>query len=173
MAYPDELLSEGEEVRVHSHPHGKMLIGPVIVLAVVLGGGGWLAVLADGLDQPWRKVALIAIGGLALVLVLWGVLPACVRWRTTHFIVTTERLIVRAGVIKRTGIDIPMARISSVQFRHSVVVRMFCYGTLSNECASDEPVTCDDIPRVELVHNESYQQVGHEPSDDDYRTERE
>lgn len=174
MAYPDELLSADEHVEVHSHPHGKMLIGPVIVLLVVLGGGGWLAMLANDLEQPWRKVGLIAIGVVAVVLLLWLVLPPFVRWRTTHFIVTTDRLIVREGVIKRTGIDIPMRRISSVQFSHSVIDRMFGCGTLSIESASEEPVKFDDIPRVEWVHNQIYQQVGHDPyAEHDYLTERE
>src|SRR5699024_1213670 len=104
---------------------------------------------------------------------LWLVLPPLVRWRTTHFIVTTERLMSREGVIKRTGIDIPMARISSVQFSHTVLDRLFGCGTLSIESASEEPVTFDDIPRVEWVHNEIYQQMGPDPhSDHDYLTER-
>src|SRR5699024_7897236 len=52
-----------------------------------------------------------------------------------HFIVTTERLMSRECVIKRTGIDIPMARISSVQFSHTVLDRLFGCGTFSIESA--------------------------------------
>jgi uncharacterized membrane protein YdbT with pleckstrin-like domain len=130
MGYPDDLLSTGERVVVHRHPHFKMLIGPVIVLLVTLGGGGWLALLARDLAAPWDMVSLIAIGVVAVLLVVWLFLTPFVRWRTTHFIVTTDRVIAREGVLKRTGIDIPMRRINSVRFEHGLVDRIFGCGTL-------------------------------------------
>ena len=36
MAYPDDLLSSGEHVVIHRHPHWKMLIFPVFWLLVVV-----------------------------------------------------------------------------------------------------------------------------------------
>ncbi|MFE0027868.1 PH domain-containing protein [Amycolatopsis sp. NPDC059021] len=166
MAYPDDLLSEQEHVVVHSHPHFKMLIWPVIALLVVLGGGTWLAILAKDASSPWNSVGLIALGVVALVLVVWLFLTPLVRWRTTHFIVTTDRLIAREGVLKRTGIDIPMSRINSVQFEHGLTDRIFGCGTLIIESASHEPLRFDDIPRVEHVHTVIYREVNDNPYDD-------
>ncbi|GAA4541321.1 PH domain-containing protein [Amycolatopsis samaneae] len=166
MAYPDDLLSEQERVIVHSHPHFKMLIWPFIALIVVLGGGGWLAILAKGAAAPWNSVGLIALAVVALVLVVWLFLAPLVRWRTTHFIVTTDRLIAREGVLKRTGIDIPMSRINSVQFEHGLTDRIFGCGTLIIESASHEPLRFDDIPKVEHVHTVIYREVNDNPYDD-------
>ena len=166
MAYPDDLLSENEQVIVHSHPHAKMLIWPVIGFLVTVALGIWLVLLAGDAPPPWDNVARIAIGVVAVVLVIWTFLAPLIRWRTTHFIVTTDRLIVREGVIKRTGIDIPMGRISSVQFEHGLVDRIFGCGTLVIESASDEPLRFDDIPRVERVHTWIYRQVNDNPYDD-------
>ncbi|WP_216214131.1 PH domain-containing protein [Amycolatopsis aidingensis] len=166
MAYPDDLLSEAEQVVAHKHPHFKMLIFPLFVLVVVLGGGIWLALLARDIEAPWDLVALIAIGAVGLLLLVWLVLAPIVRWRTTHFIVTTDRVIAREGVVKRTGIDIPMARINSVRFEHGLVDRIFGCGTLIIESASDEPLKFDDIPGVELVHTLIYRQVNDNPYDD-------
>ena len=166
MAYPEDLLSENEQVIVHSHPHFKMLIRPVFWLIVTLGLGIWLSTLTGGLDAPWNDVAKIAIGVVAVILIVWLFLTPLIRWRTTHFIVTTDRLIVREGVIKRTGIDIPMTRINSVQFEHGLVDRLFGCGTLVIESASDEPLRFDDIPRVERVHTVIYRQVNDNPYDD-------
>src|SRR3712207_8499637 len=42
------------------------------------------------------------------------------RWRTTHFVVTDRRVLVREGVLTRQGMDIPLRRISSVQIRQSL-----------------------------------------------------
>ena len=166
MAYPDDLLSEQEHVVVHSHPHFKMLIFPTLALLVTLGAGTWLGILAKDASAPWNSVGLIAIGVVALVLVVWLFLAPLVRWRTTHFIVTTDRLIAREGVLKRTGIDIPMGRINSVQFEHGLLDRVFGCGTLIIESASDEPLRFEDIPHVEKVHTVIYREVNDNPYDD-------
>ncbi|MBE8522811.1 PH domain-containing protein [Amycolatopsis sp. H6(2020)] len=166
MAYPDDLLSEQEHVVVHSHPHFKMLIFPTLALLVTLGAGTWLAILAKDASAPWNSVGLIAVAVVALVLVVWLFLAPLVRWRTTHFIVTTDRLIAREGVLKRTGIDIPMGRINSVQFEHGLLDRVFGCGTLIIESASDEPLRFEDIPHVEKVHTVIYREVNDNPYDD-------
>jgi membrane protein YdbS with pleckstrin-like domain len=166
VAYPDDLLSANEHVVVHNHPHFKMLIVPYFVLIVTLGAGIWLALLAKDAPAPWGQVWLIAIAVVALVLIVWLFFVPFVRWRTTHFIVTTDRLIAREGVIKRTGIDIPMSRINSVQFEHGLLDRVFGCGTLIIESASDEPLKFDDIPKVERVHTIIYREVNDNPYDD-------
>lgn len=166
MAYPEDLLSENEQVIVHSHPHFKMLIWPVFWLIVTLGLGIWLYTLVDDVTAGWGQIAEIAIGVVAVVLIVWLFLAPLVRWRTTHFIITTDRLITREGVIRRVGIDIPMSRINSVQFEHGLVDRMFGCGTLVVESASHEPLRFDDIPHVERVHTVIYREVNDNPYDD-------
>ncbi|WP_236795744.1 PH domain-containing protein [Amycolatopsis sp. GM8] len=166
MAYPEDLLSQNEQVVVHSHPHFKMLIWPVFWLIVTVGLGVWLYTLVDGVTAGWGRIAEIAIGVVALVLVCWLFIAPLIRWRTTHFIVTTDRLITREGVLKRVGIDIPMSRINSVQFEHGLVDRIFGCGTLVIESASHEPLRFDDIPHVERVHTVIYREVNDNPYDD-------
>jgi membrane protein YdbS with pleckstrin-like domain len=166
VAYPDDLLSENEHVVVHNHPHFKMLIAPFFALIVTLGLGIWLAILGKDAAAPWNLVSLIAIAVVALVLIVWLFFAPFVRWRTTHFIVTTDRLMAREGVIKRTGIDIPLGRINSVQFEHGLLDRVFGCGTLIIESASDEPLRFDDIPKVERVHTIIYREVNDNPYDD-------
>jgi membrane protein YdbS with pleckstrin-like domain len=148
-----------------------MLIFPFVVFVVTVGVGVWLTTLASDAAPPWNNVSLIAIGVVALILIVWLVLAPLARWRTTHFIVTTDRLIAREGVIKRTGIDIPMSRINSVQFEHGLMDRVFGCGTLIVESASDEPLKFDDIPHVERVHTVIYREVNDNPNDD-YRAAR-
>jgi uncharacterized membrane protein YdbT with pleckstrin-like domain len=157
VAYPDELLAPNERVVIHKHPHWKMLFFPVIFFLVVVGAGAYLASLVS--EQSWHVAAWLAIGGVALVLVAWLAVIPLIRWRTTHFVVTTQRVLVREGVLSRSGIDIPMTRINSVQFRHSFFQRLLGCGTLVVESASDEPLEFDDIPQVERVHSTLYQEL--------------
>ena len=157
MAYPDDLLVDGERVVLHTHPHGKMLISPVLVLLLVVALCVFLAALVR--DQPWAPIAWIVLAAVGVGLVAWRTLVPVLRWRTTHFVVTTRRVLVREGVLSRTGIDIPMSRINSVQFRHTVLERFLGCGTLVIESASDEPLEFTDVPRVEKAHALLYKEV--------------
>ena len=51
MAYPDELLVEGERVVLHRHPHWKKIILPVLALLLVVGLGSYVAALIAA--QAW------------------------------------------------------------------------------------------------------------------------
>jgi uncharacterized membrane protein YdbT with pleckstrin-like domain len=164
VAYPEGLLSEGEHVVIHKHPHWKMLVVPVFCFLVTVAIGGYLAGLVA--DTSWRMVGWIALGAVCLVSFCWLTLAPLVRWRTTHFIVTTDRVMAREGVLTRTGIDIPLSRINSVRFEHGIVDRMVGAGTLIIESASDEPLEFDDIPQVEHVHSLLYREVNDNPDDD-------
>ena len=164
MAYPDDLLSPSEHVVIHRHPHWKMLLFPVFWLLVVVALGTYLAGLV--VDQSWATIAWIALAVVGVVLIMWLTLAPLVRWRTTHFIVTSDRVMAREGVFKRTGLDIPLSRINSVRFEHSLLDRMLGCGTLIIESASDEPLEFDDIPSVERVHSLLYREVNDNPDDD-------
>ncbi|AHI01317.1 PH domain-containing protein [Kutzneria viridogrisea] len=164
MAYPDDLLGEDERVVIHKHPHWKMLIIPVLVLLITAGAGAYLASLVS--SQSWHLFAWIAIGVVAAIIIIWVVLSPLVRWRSTHFVITTQRVMVREGVLTRTGIDIPLSRINSVQFRHGLIDRIVGAGTLIVESASDEPLEFDDIPNVERVHSLLYREINDDPNDD-------
>ncbi|MGI9003442.1 MAG: PH domain-containing protein [Pseudonocardia sp.] len=162
MAYPDDLLVEGEQVVMHEHPHWKMLVLPVLALLLVVGAGSFLAALVS--DQAWAQWAWLALAVVGVVLVCWLTVVPVVRWRTTHFVVTTRRVLVREGVLSRQGIDLPMSRINSVQFRHTILERILGCGTLIIESASDEPLEFDDVPGVERVHAMLYSEVADGPS---------
>jgi uncharacterized membrane protein YdbT with pleckstrin-like domain len=160
VAYPDELLVPGEQVVMHRHPHWKMLVLPVLVLLLVVGIGSYLAALVS--TQSWAPFAWIALAVVGLVLVVWLTVVPVVRWRTTHFVITSRRVLVREGVLSRQGLDIPMSRINSVQFRRTVLERLLGCGTLIVESASDDPLEFSDVPNVEQVHALLYQEVADE-----------
>ncbi len=164
MAYPDDLLSSGEHVVIHKHPHWKMLIFPVFWLLVVVALGVYLAGLVA--DQTWTGMAWTALAVIEVVLILWLTVTPLARWRTTHFIITSERVMYREGVFKRTGLDMPLTRVNSVLFEHSLLDRVLGCGTLTIESASDERLVVDDVPSVEKVHTMLYREVNDNPGDD-------
>jgi uncharacterized membrane protein YdbT with pleckstrin-like domain len=157
VRHPENLLAEGEQVVLHEHPHAKMLIGPALVLLSTVAAAAVLAVLVSGLPLHGALQLLIAV--LALLVACWRCLGPLLRWRTTHFVLTTERVMSREGVLHRSGVDIPLSRVTSVRLHHGIIDRMFGCGTLVMESASEEPLEFDDIPQVEYVHTLLYREV--------------
>ncbi|MDQ1713202.1 MAG: hypothetical protein QOE45_2652 [Frankiaceae bacterium] len=155
MGYPRRLLNEDEDVVFDLHPHWKALVvpsllAPVVVFAATFGAGKVPKGSAQG------KLRL-AIALLAVVAFGWFVVRPYVVWFTTHFVVTTRRVLMREGLIARKGRDIPIFRINDVTFSHTVVERLFGAGTLVVESAGERgQVTLHDIPHVEDVQREIY-----------------
>ena len=154
MGYPARLLSEGENVVLDMHPHWKRLVLPVLSLVVVLALAGYLlAVVDDG-----RLQVLVAVAA-AVLLVAFTVVPF-LRWRTTLFVVTTRRVVVRTGVLARQGRDVPLSRINDITFSHSLFERILGCGTLVVESAGERgQVVLTEVPNVEQVQRTLYDLV--------------
>jgi uncharacterized membrane protein YdbT with pleckstrin-like domain len=161
MGYPDSVLAQDEQVILHRHPHWKQLIGPVLVLLVVtaLASFAGAVVSRTDWDPHVRQIVSAVIAAIWLLLVVWLTLRPFLTWRTTHFVITDRRVMYRQGLLTRSGIDIPLARINSVEFRHGVLDRMVRSGTLVIESASQDPLEFDDVPQVEQVHSLLYHEV--------------
>jgi uncharacterized membrane protein YdbT with pleckstrin-like domain len=161
VGYPDNVLAGDERVVLHRHPHWKRLIGAVLVLllATAVAGFGLGVVNRTEWDQTAKNIVMIVIGVIWLILVGWLTLWPVLNWRSTHFVITDRRVMFRHGVMTRAGIDIPLARINSVEFRHGIFDRMLRTGTLIIESASQDPLEFHDIPRVEQVHSLLYHEV--------------
>jgi len=161
VGYPENVLADDEQVVLHRHPHWKRLIGPVLVLLVASAVAAFVAAVVNRTDwNPTAKnVIFLVIGVIWLVVVGWLTLWPFFSWWTTHFVITDRRVMFRHGVMTRSGIDIPLARINSVEFRDRIIERMFRTGTLVIESASQDPLEFYDIPRLREVHALLYHEV--------------
>jgi uncharacterized membrane protein YdbT with pleckstrin-like domain len=139
MPYPDKLLAEDEEVVRHLHPHWLTLFWPVVWFFLVVGGTSFgMAVIPAGRQQGVFRMLLLAV---ALVLLLTVVLVPVLRWRTTHYVITTHRLLFREGILTRRGRDIGLSRITDVSYRQSLWERIINSGTLTIESAGEGGAT--------------------------------
>jgi uncharacterized membrane protein YdbT with pleckstrin-like domain len=161
VGYPEKVLARDEQVVLHRHPHWKRLTAPVLVLIVISAVAAFGAGYVDNAswDPTAKRVVLLVILAVWLVVVGWLTVWPFLNWLTTHFVITDRRVMFRHGLITRSGIDIPLARINSVEFRHGLLDRMLRTGTLVIESASQDPLEFHDIPRVEHVHSLLYHEV--------------
>ena len=151
MAISAKLLGEDEYVVVSTRTHWKALIGPVFLLLVVAGLGGFLAaIVPSGSLQTPARIAILAVG--VVVLAMFALRPF-LDWFFSTYTITNRRLITRHGVLTRTGRDIPLMRINDVSYEHGLVDRMLGCGTLHIESAGERgQVVLPDVPHVEHVH---------------------
>jgi uncharacterized membrane protein YdbT with pleckstrin-like domain len=161
VGYPENVLANDEQVVLHRHPHWKRLIGAVLVLILTTAAAAFVAAVVNAMDwqSTAKNVLFIVIGAIWLIVVGWLTVWPFLSWWTTHFVITDRRVMFRHGVLTRSGIDIPLARINSVEFRHGLTDRLMRTGTLIIESASQDPLEFHDIPRVEQVHSLLYHEV--------------
>jgi membrane protein YdbS with pleckstrin-like domain len=150
MRYPERLLTDDEEILRQFRPHWRVLL-PVLawaMLAAALGG-----VAGAALGSPWREVA---IAGAALLWVLVSAKPL-LAWWFTNYVLTTERIVVRRGMIARTGTEIPLEQVTNVLFSQTVFERLIGYGDVVLEAAGSEGRSeLHDIPDPEGFQHEVY-----------------
>ena len=165
MGFPNNLLQEDEELILHTHPHWKELVMPVVWF-VLIGAFGAIALVA--LPSSWGDIPMYVLWALIAVLMIWLVVTPYVRWATTHYVFTTHRVLLRFGVVTRRGRDIPLARINDVSFEQGVIERLFRFGTLVVESAGERgQQVLKDMPQVENAQSTLYRLV---EEDHDRRT---
>ena len=150
MPYPDKLLAEDEEVVRHLHPHWLTLVRPVLVLLLVVGGTSFGAALVPA--GAWQGTVRSVLAGLALGVLVAAVVRPVLRWRTTHHVVTTHRVLLREGVLARRGRDIALSRIADVSYGQTLGQRLVRSGTLTIETVGEGGTTVlERVPDCEGV----------------------
>jgi uncharacterized membrane protein YdbT with pleckstrin-like domain len=139
VPYPDKLMADDEEVVRHLHPHWLTISWPIVAFLLVVGAASFGAALVP--DGRQQGVVRMVIAGVALVLLVRLVLVPLLRWRTTHYVITTHRLLFREGVLARRGRDIGLSRITDVSYRQTLWERLIGSGTLTIESAGDSGAT--------------------------------
>ena len=136
VAYPDSLLTDDERVVKHLHPHWITLAGPILLLVLIVGLGSFLAsIVPSGSAQG---PARIGVAALAVATVVVVVLVPYLRWRSTHYVLTTHRLMTRVGILSHTGRDVPLNRINNAMYEQSFWERIVNSGTLVVESAGED-----------------------------------
>ena len=155
MGFPKKLLGEDETLVVVLRPHVKRLIGPVVLLLVLAPVTVYLiGLVPDGGIQPWLRGAIELA---ALVLLLRWTLWPFLDWWNTVYVITNRRLVMRHGVLSRSGHDMPLVRLNDVSFSHNMIGRLLGCGTLMVESGGERgQVVLRDVPKVEQVQRTLY-----------------
>lgn len=138
---------EIESVVARLRPHGRRLFWPCVVL---VGTVGAVSFFFGRLTEQWQNLALLAGGGL-VVLVLW-LLPL-LAWLGHRYIITTRRLVLRRGFFVRTRQELLHSRGYDVTVRKNALQSMFGSGDVRINTGLDRPVVLRDVPGADLVQS--------------------
>lgn len=151
MSYPDRLLSPDESVVVEFRPHWQAILLPISLAVAAIVAIGITFVFADGAVRWIIIIGIVAVWLLASVKTL-------ADWWTTEYVLTTERVVVRAGVFSRRGTEIPLEVINNVAFSQSLLERMIRSGDLLIESAGESGQSrFTNIPDPEGLQSQIYQ----------------
>lgn len=154
MGFPEKVLADDEKVVDHLHPHWITLVPAVLWFLVICTAAGFAIGYAPS-SGTTHSVFIWVIVVVAVVLLAWLTLGPLIKWKSSHYVFTDHRVLIRTGVLRRTGRDIALRNISDVGFSQSLWDRIVGAGTLSIESASENGRSVlEDVP-----HSEQQQQL--------------
>jgi uncharacterized membrane protein YdbT with pleckstrin-like domain len=154
VAFPKKLLNAGEQLHVDLRPHWWYFSrnAATLLLSIVL-----LVVARTQMEDGNGRDAVVLVLAVLTVLSLVWFVARYLKWMTTNFAVTSERVIFRQGVIAKKGIEIPLDRVNTIFFNQGIFERMIGAGDLTIESAGSKgSENFTDIRRPSKVQNEIY-----------------
>jgi hypothetical protein len=118
----DPMWTDAEERTCwDSRRHAVVLARP-LARSVSVGLVGFVC-FAVGWPVMVAGPPLLALGALGAALSVW-------RWERTHVVVTTDKLFVVHGTLRRRGAAVRLARIATLEIEQSLAGRLLGYGTV-------------------------------------------
>ena len=156
MPYPKKQLNPDETVALDLHPHwwffarqaGALIVSIAIGIAVRVG-------LSGDAEKYLGYVAL----ALIVLSALW-LIGRYLKWITTNFVITSDRIIFRQGVVGKSGIEIPLERVNNVNFNQTAFERLLGAGDLLIESGGEDgQQRFTDVRKPQRVQNLVHAQV--------------
>lgn len=157
----DPQLVNGEQVLWRMRPHWIILVGPTFWGAVSTGVfvaimSGLNAMIPNRSGAPWVDWVLFCV--YAIVLIKYTG-TGYVDWLTTRYTFTNQRVITRTGLIVINGETLPLEKVHSIQFKKTLLERLFGSGSLTIESAAENEAIIKNVTRAEEVHKALYEQI--------------
>lgn len=138
MAFSRRSLNPDEELILDLHPHWWHFVASISGLVASVVIAVFLTKWSGNADWSWLKQFLGWTRWVVVVVAIGFLVVRTLQWNTTHFVVTSHRVIYRHGVIGKIGIDIPLERVNNVSIHQSVFERVIDAGDLLIESGGED-----------------------------------
>lgn len=119
--------------------HGIVLVRP-FVYALALAAAGAVLV-ASAWPLPVAGALLVSTGALVALRAAW-------RWERTHVVLTTDKLYIVSGTLRRRASAVRLERVGAVEIDQSLLGRLLGYGTLVAG-----PLEIEYVPQARRVYH--------------------
>ncbi len=148
-SYIDSTLMKNEVVLYRSKPSWVIFLPPAFwfLVAIILFIFGpmfrFINIPAPGPIPVYAYAALVAL----IFSVIMG-LTAYINFQTSEYGITNKRVMMKIGFIRRTSLEIFIAKIESVKIKQTVMGRILDYGSIiiSGVGGSKDPFDCIPDP---------------------------
>ena len=147
MPLPRKFLNQDEELLAELRPHWIFLFGPlftsigvwaalIVIIVLWRNAPGWT-------NYPWLMLALIP--GIWL-------LGRFIRWRSYDIALTSTRILVRQGILRRETVQLRLQRITEVNLSQTLIERMLGVGRLNIDVqGEDDSMTLEYVRKPAIV----------------------
>ena len=132
------MVSHDEEVCFDARRHGVVLARPLAQAVVLALIGGIL--LAQPSPLPGLGAVLTAIAAVVCLRAVW-------RWERTHLVVTTDKVCLVDGTLRRRSATVRLRTVENLELEQSLPGRLLGYGTLVAG-----PLEIDHVPEPRSVY---------------------
>jgi uncharacterized membrane protein YdbT with pleckstrin-like domain len=115
------LVHPDEQVCFDARRHGVVLARPLAQAAGLAGSGAVLLALTWPLQVP--GAALVVLAAAVCLRAVW-------RWERTHLVVTTEKVCLVDGTLRRRAASVRLRAVEKLELEQSFPGRLLGYGTL-------------------------------------------
>lgn len=154
-------LLPGEQVIVTTRPQPRVLFLPAVVFIVVpalaafasawiIRGG--LSALAPAVTREWTFWAVTGCVLAGLWILLGYCLPRLLKWQATRYILTSQRVLARQGMLRRRDRQVFLASVRNVTIGQSMLQRMLRSGNISLDAGHHFGIMLKDVPEVAIFH---------------------
>jgi uncharacterized membrane protein YdbT with pleckstrin-like domain len=149
-------LLPGENLILKDHPHWivvvKSLVAPIIILVV--------AAVIDftATNTGIENLQLIVTLGALAIAVLW-LIVVWIRWQSTAYTLTDQRIKIETGVFGRQSKMIPIDRVQDCTTKQSLFGRMLGYGRVEVDAAGAQGAeVLDHLPNPGIFRDQVFVQ---------------
>jgi uncharacterized membrane protein YdbT with pleckstrin-like domain len=116
MSYTEKNLMNGENIVYRTKLHWIVFLWPLIFLLIAI------TFFTNGEDA--------AIGRLFIIIAIFSGISALINFKTSEFIITNKRVIVKVGFIRRNSIELLLKKVEGIQVNQGILGRVLGFGSI-------------------------------------------
>lgn len=147
MSYLQRTLIEHETVVYQCRPHPVVFapaLGWLLIMTVILLAGPSLPISSLPAFFGWPLY--VDAAAIALVIAVFMALSGFITYRASKYCVTSKRVIMKMGMIKRISFEIFLDKIESIHVDQTLPGRLLGYGQISVVGTGGSHDPFQDIP---------------------------